>query len=191
MKSTRLTPTPRNPTTAASADTPADGNATPRKRASAAFTVPATNPFIMAIKSGSEEESLRVRLLSIPHARHAPATRTAPEFSRTPCPSHDRTTAPARIARAPRRSRRSTFSRNTSHAMLMVARPSRFKRSAADIAFVRTSPSMRSSGPIMPPKRTTAANHGTSVERSGASGAGKSTAARPRRMIASPMPAPR
>jgi hypothetical protein len=37
---------PRNPTTAAPADTSAAGNAAPRRKASAAFTVPATNPFV-------------------------------------------------------------------------------------------------------------------------------------------------
>ncbi len=98
---------PRNPTTAAPPDTSTGGKAAPRIKASATFTVPATKPFVMAIRTGSADESLRVRLLSIPHARHAPAKRSAPEFRRTPCPSHDRTTAPATIASAPRRSRRS------------------------------------------------------------------------------------
>ncbi len=44
---------------------------------------------------GSADESLRVRLLSTPHARHAVAMSNPPASKRIPRPRHDRMTAPA------------------------------------------------------------------------------------------------
>src|SRR3546814_1044565 len=84
-----------------------------------------------AIWTGSTEESLRVRLLSIPQHRHAPAIASAPR----PAPHgplvHDKMIAPARIAAAPSSRRRPTFSPNTTQALAPVASPSNFRRSVA------------------------------------------------------------
>ena len=66
------------------------------------LTTPAENPFAIAICIGSEEESLRVRLLSMPHARQAPAMKAAPASTDTPRPSHDRRAAPSRMEKAPK-----------------------------------------------------------------------------------------
>jgi len=68
----------------------------------------------MAICTGSEPLSLRVRLLSIPQARQAAAMKAAPGPTPAGPPCQDRTTAPARMAEAPASRRRSTFSRKTS-----------------------------------------------------------------------------
>ena len=88
---------------------------------------------------------------------------------RIPRPCQESTTAPARIAAAPSRSLRSTFSRKTTHAIAMVASPSRFNSSEPDAAEVRASPSNRNSGPMTPPKITTAISQSISARRSGAS----------------------
>ena len=105
----------------------------------------------------------------MPHARHAPAISTAPQPTGTGPPLHDSSTAPARIAAAPVRMRRSTFSRNQIQAIAIVARPSRLSSSAAEDAAVKKRPSISSTGPITPPDRITSISHGTSARRSGAS----------------------
>jgi hypothetical protein len=60
------------------------GNDAPCTRARTRFTGPATRPLSIAICTGSAAESLRVRLLSMPQDRHAPAMRRAPSSS-PPC----------------------------------------------------------------------------------------------------------
>ena len=155
------------------------------------FALPAARPLISAMTTGSADESFRVRLLSMPHARHAAAISKPPPSIRIPCPCQESTTAPARIEAAPSRSLRSTFSRKTTHAMAMVASPSRFNNSEPDAAEVRASPSIRNSGPMTPPNMTIAISHGISARRSGASEARMPSTDRPAWPIANPMPAPR
>ena len=141
----------------------------------------------MAIWTGSADDSLRVRLLSMPHATQAQAISAAPTSSAA-APCHDGSAAPTRIAKAPISKRRSTFSRNTSHAMLIVARPLRFSNNEALAASVPDSRNIRNSGPSTPPDTTTAASHGTSARRSGASGAGNRKKRRERCTSARPSP---
>ena len=119
-------------------------------------------------------------ILSIPQARQAPATSSEPLSSASPRPCQDRTTAPARMAIAPANRRASRFSRKTSQAIAMVARPSRLSSSEALAAPVAFRPVISSKGPSNPPKNTTAASHGRSARRRGASGGGRPTARRPR-----------
>src|SRR3546814_6069152 len=106
------------------------GSDAPSISASTSLTVPAATPFIIAICTGSALLSLRVRLLSMPQARHAPAIAkipAPPPFG--PPPRQDNKSAPPRIAAAPTNSRLSTFSRKTSQAIASVARPSRLSSS--------------------------------------------------------------
>ncbi len=122
-----------------------------------------------AICRGSAPLILRVRLLSIPQARQAPATSRPPhETPPIRPPFQVRTAAPVRIAKAPSSRRRSTFSRNTSQAMAMVARPSRLSSSAAVEAGVTARPSISRTGPTTPPATTAPASHGRSPVRKGA-----------------------
>ena len=125
----------------------------------------------MAICSGSAALSLRVRLLSIPQETQARTISRLPQLS-SPAPAapgHESTTAPARIAIAPKKIRVSTFSRKTSQAIAIVARPSVLSRRAPVEAGVRVRPHMSRAGPRMPPNSTIAASQGRSRARSGAS----------------------
>ena len=107
----------------------------------------------------------------MPQATQAPAISSAPQPTPAGPPCQDSSTAPARMASAPSRMRRSTFSRNTTQAIAMVARPSRLSSSAASAADVRARPNISSTGPTTPPASTTSASHGRSARRSGASAA--------------------
>ena len=69
---TRLTPTPRNPTSADNADTATDGKTAPLNSAKAKLTLPANKPLVMAVKTGSADDNFRV----IP---------TALDIDRCPC----------------------------------------------------------------------------------------------------------
>jgi hypothetical protein len=165
----RLTPYPKKPIAAIPVRTAGLGNVAVLISASPRFAAPATNPLIIAICRGSAEESLRVRLLSTPHAKQAPAIASAPRLRRVGPPCQDSIVAPARMANAPVKSRRSTFSWNHSHAIAIVARPSRFKSKAALEADVYSRPNIRRTGPITPPLRTTSTSQGKSERRRGAS----------------------
>ena len=191
MNMTRLTPTPRKPTNAPAPIKPALGSDAPSDRARTRLVEPATRPLIMAISTGSADESLRVRLLSMPQLRQAAAMNRLPVSRLRPSPVQDSSTAPARMAAAPRMSCRSTFSLNTIHAIAMVARPSRFSNKDPEEALVCDRPNIRNRGPSMPPNTTTAASQGMSARRSGASGDGNSINGRTTWTIASPRPAPR
>src|SRR5215208_1813307 len=120
---------------------------------------PATSPFTAAISTGSAPDILRVRLLSMPQHRQAAAIARLPQ-SAVGSPRPDSTTAPTRIAIAPVETRLSTFSRNTTQAMAMVARLSRFSRSEAADAVVWLRPSIRNTGPRMPPNTTAPISQG-------------------------------
>ena len=64
--------------------------------------------------------------MSIPHDTQARTINTLPQLSRGPAAAsgQESRSAPARIAIAPKKMRRSTFSRNTTYAIAIVARPS-------------------------------------------------------------------
>src|SRR3546814_7792545 len=62
--------------------------------ASSRLALPATMPLTAAIWTGSTEESLRVRLLSIPQHRHAPAIASAPRPAPPGPLVHDKMIAP-------------------------------------------------------------------------------------------------
>ena len=57
---------------------------------------------MVAVTTGSAEDSLRVKLLSMPQAIQAAAMSAAPASGRTPPPLHVNTTAPAMMVNAPR-----------------------------------------------------------------------------------------
>lgn len=94
------------------------------------------------------------------------------------------------IAAAPNSSRRSTFSRKKSHAIPIVANPSRLRSSDPDDAEVRESPSIRKSGPSTPPNKITRPSQGTSALWRGASTFGRPIRRRIKLNAASPRPAP-
>ena len=96
MNITRLTPTPRNPTSPAAATVTALGNAAPVSKASATLTPPAINPLSIAMTTGSVAEIIRVKLLSMPQATQAAITSSEPESKETPSRFHESRTAPAR-----------------------------------------------------------------------------------------------
>lgn len=188
---TRLIPTPRKPVIAPAATIVALGNPAPSPNAIARLVDPASKPLSMAICTGSAEESFRVRLLSMPQHKHAAAMKRAPISRLSAWPFHERRTAPATMAAAPSSRRLSTFSRNTTHAIAIVARLSKLSNSEPDAADVRDSPNMRKIGPSIPPKTMTAASHGISGPRSGASILDNPSSGRPQCIAAKPNPAPR
>ncbi len=90
-------------------------------KASARLTEPATSPFTEAIQVASVSDTLRVRLLSMPHAKHAPRIASAgqmpakcasPDQLKHDSPGHDRQHAQRNAAvavlleREPRQQRR-------------------------------------------------------------------------------------
>src|SRR5215467_12311671 len=99
------------PTTPARASEAGPGPLDPRARAMATFTVPATEPLSIAICTGSAWEILRVRLLSMAQARHAPAMASGPKNPpAVGAPPVLSVSPPATIAAIPRAMRRSKFS---------------------------------------------------------------------------------
>src|SRR5258708_6926073 len=85
-----------------------------------------------AICTGSPPETFRVRLLSIAHARHAPAIAIAPHGAPdVGRPAHDSTIPPAVINAIPAAIRLSKFSLNTNQASTAVSTPSKFSSSDA------------------------------------------------------------
>src|SRR3546814_710041 len=106
------------------------GSDAPSISASTRLTVPAATPFIIAICTGSALLSLRVRLLSLPQARHAPAIAkipAPPPFG--PPPHQDNQSGPHRVAAAPPNSLLPTFTRKTTQALPTGAKPSRISSS--------------------------------------------------------------
>ena len=184
-------PTPKNPTT----------NAAPSRRMTASARREAapelgsrrrpTRPLISAMTTGSADESLRVRLLSMPHARQAAAISKPPSSRRSPRPCQDNTNAPARIEAAP--SRRPTIDVLPKHDP-----GDRHGRQSFEIQQQRTrggrssrEPEHQQQRPMTPPKAMIAISHGRSARRSGASEALTPSTERPTWPIASPRPAPR
>src|ERR1043166_172338 len=116
------------------------GNDAPATKAMMRLTVPATKPLAAAICIGSPEETLRVRLLSMAHAKHAPVIRIGPQGMPTSgFPAHDKTTPPAMIAAIPKAMRRSKFSRQMNQAIVAVKTPSRLSSNDVDAAGVSRS----------------------------------------------------
>src|SRR5690606_37028115 len=117
----RLTPYAKNPTTSAPAKFGNGGTLTPIIKAKARFTEPATSPLTEAIHVASESDTLRVKLLSRPQAKHAPRMASAGhDPAKRASPGQLNTTAPATIATMPSAIRRSKFSLNTTHAKRAV-----------------------------------------------------------------------
>src|SRR3546814_17934537 len=73
----RLTPYAKNPTTMAPTRLGTAGSDAPTLNANVKFTTPATSPLTDAIQVASVRETLRVKLLSMPHAKQAPSTANA------------------------------------------------------------------------------------------------------------------
>ena len=170
------------------------GNGAPRASASAKLTVPAANPLIIAICRGSAALSLRVRLLlSMPQDTQARTITALPQLSRESASAagQERRITPARIAIAPAKMRRSTFSRKTSQAIAIVARPSVLSGKEPAAAGVSVNPHISSAGPRTPPNRTIAASQGKSRPRNGASDRPRPRERPPTITNARPVPEPR
>ncbi len=169
------------------------GSSPPIHNPRATFTGPATRPFNCTICSGSDNEILRVRLLSSPQAMHAPTIANGPTTLETVIsPDHESTAAPATRQPMPNAIRRSKFSWKRNQAMSAVATPSRVRRSDAAAAAVRVSPTNRSTGAIIPPATIAPASHGISARpkpTSLALGGGRMEPPS-RRSTATPTPAP-
>ena len=145
----------------------------------------------MAIQDASLSETLRVRLLSMAQARHAPRTANAGNtLSRVIraafCCGHESTTLPPTMASMPSAMRRSKFSRNTNHAIKAVNTPSALSNSDAPEAGMRVRPSISSTGPSMPPATTAPISQGSSCRGNVAERAPSN-----RRTSHKPMPEPR
>src|SRR5205823_1010020 len=107
------------------------------------------------------------------HIMQARTISTLPQLSCglvLPPSGQESSIAPKRIAIAPRKMRRSTFSRKISQAIAIVASPSVLSSRAPLDAGVSVRPDMSSAGPRMPPNSTIAPSQGRSLARSGASG---------------------
>ena len=131
---------------------------------------PAARPLTAAICSGSPPDTMRVRLLSIAHARQAPVTsRADPSRASASDGFHDRTAAPPAMAAMPMAIRASKFSRKMDQASSAVKTPSRFSRSEDWTAVPAARPYMSNTGPMMPPAATAPPSHGRSCRLSGAS----------------------
>ena len=75
---TKLTPYPRNPSIMIGPNVAKAGSCDPMANAKQQLATPATKPLLPAIKSASEAETLRVRLLSMAQQRQAKATASGP-----------------------------------------------------------------------------------------------------------------
>jgi len=139
------------------------GSPTPIASASATLTAPATRPLTEAIQVASASATLRVRLLSIAQAKHAP--RTASEdhgFATRVSPGQLRITAPATIMSIPNAIRRSKFSRNANQASSAVKTLSALSKRETDAAGRPVRASINSTGPTTPPAKTAPASQGSS-----------------------------
>src|SRR4051812_46191089 len=112
-----------------------EGICAPRAIAMIRFVAPAVSPLTIAIHDASDSDTFRVRLLSTPHAMHAPRTSSGavqPDHSTNP--GQLMSAAPATMHAKPTKIRASTFSRKTIHAMTAVNTASALSRSDADDA---------------------------------------------------------
>src|SRR5260221_4654153 len=89
------------------------------------FVVPAMRPLAIAMKVASLSATLRVKLLSSPHAKQAPTTANAGSAApKRASPGQLSTMAPATIKAMPSAMRRSEVSLDTNHASGAVEGPS-------------------------------------------------------------------
>src|SRR5206468_8154386 len=124
-----------------------DGKRAPSRKASVRLTAPADKPLIEASHVASASDSLRVRLLSIAHARQAAKTASADqEAPKRASPGQLRMMAPATIATIPSAMRRSKFSRNANQARRAVNTLSALSSSDAPDAGIPASPNMSRTG---------------------------------------------
>src|SRR5439155_24978128 len=146
------------------------GSLAPKITPSAVFTPPATNPLIKATCTGSPTETLRVRLLSTAHARHAPAMASGPHgMPIAGRPPHESTMPPVAMSATPSAMRESKFSLKRNHASNAVSTPSRFSNNDALDAGVADNPTINNTGPMKPPAMIAPASHGASRRVSDAS----------------------
>ena len=155
----------------------------PNASAITRLVAPAVRPFTIATNEASVSETLRVRLLSIAHARQAPSTASAGQtrpIEASPCQLS--TSVPATISTMPNATRLSTFSRNTNQASSAVSTPSMFSSSEAVAAGIAASPVISSTGPSTPPASVAPASqpHSARVGRTGPACRTRRTSARPR-----------
>ena len=144
------------------------------------------------MNSASEAETLRVRLLSTAQHKQANATARGPTqdcSTLDACPDgHDKTMPPAIIASMPTTILRSAFSLNTIHASTAVSTGSRLSINDAVAPLVRVNPSIRATGPRIPPNTIAPPSHGHSLTLSPDFFQPRS---RIKRSNTSPMPLPR
>ena len=132
--------------------------------------MPATRPLIAVIWTGSPAKTLRVRLLSIPHAKHAPVMANPPQGKPVSGrPSHDSNTPPDAMAAITSAILRSKFSRKTNHARRAVRTPSKLSSNEAVVPGVEDNPVISKTGAMTPPKRMDPPSQGTSARINGAS----------------------
>ena len=141
-----------------------DGNCAPNRKARAKLTPPAVNPFIEAIQVASAKDTLRVRLLSIPHARQAPKTaRAGKAVENWASPGQLITIAPITMVIMPSATRGSKFSRNANHAKSAVNTPSAFSSKDAPDAGILVNPNIKRTGPTTPPANIAPRNQSHSL----------------------------
>lgn len=166
------------------------GIGTPNIAAIAVFTKPATTPLLLAMKSASDAETFRVRLLSIAQHKQATPTNTGPAQSKEleVWPGHDSTTPPATMATMPHTKRLSALSLKTSQAMVAVKTASRFSKRDALDPLVLVRPNIKAKGPNTPPNRMAPSSQGHSP---GGSSDARHPRSRIKRIRPNPIPLPK
>jgi hypothetical protein len=103
-------------------------------------------------------------VLSIPHDKHALATRPMPTtpFS-VENPLQDKTLLPAKIAPIHSLMRLSKFSLKTNQARRAVKTPSRLRRREVVAALLRDNPNIKRTGARIPPKKVASLNQSQSL----------------------------
>lgn len=128
------------------------------------FTVPATIPLTEAIQAASTSDTLRVKLLSIPHAIQAPKIAIEGQaLLKLALSGQLSTKVPTNIDSIPRAIRRSKLSLNTNHASRAVNTASALSKSEAPEAGMRKRPNIKSTGATTPPARIANPNQTASV----------------------------
>ena len=137
-----------------------EGNVVPSKIANSRFAEPATRPFIEAIQVASASASLRVRLLSMAHARQAASIASAGQLP-VKLRSFDQLNikAPLTMKAMPKAMRRSKFSLKTNHAKIAVNTASVLSSRETPEAGIETKPHMSKTGARIPPAIMAPANH--------------------------------
>lgn len=151
------------PTTRASAAVPSTGKGSLMSLLNKNENTPAPNPLIATIASGLRALIFRVKLLSNPHSRQAPAIAAACHENPQASPGcHDKIILPAVIKPSADHSLNPIASRKTSAAMMVVATLSKFSNKDAVAAGVPDKPIMRRIGAATPPQSKARIIHGIS-----------------------------